>query len=277
MVLVLLVAGCQMPTISPRTAAGGDQTAFHTAVSQVIASGPGGTVLTQASGGAGAPVFADLESMLADPGAKALVNQVGGITQVSTPTGNVQTIQAGPNPATNLQGFLGNLFNQVGIGGQPGPGIQKGYGSQQSIIQSSGDGIQQSLSSSNVGGGTQQQVISNADGTVTVQEAGPAGSGVWRTYRRIFRQGNPDQPIRTETTTVTREDSCRETTRTRTTIVRPDGTRRDLLSINREDLCTGNSLGDVRAQVRVVNGERQLVGTITDANGEIRSFVRPIP
>jgi hypothetical protein len=154
-----------------------------------------------------------------------------------------------------------------------------GPGSQQSISQSSqgGGGIQQSSSMmSSSGGGHSRQVITNGDGTVTIQEAGPAGNNVWRTYRQTYRQGFETQPIRSETVTVTREGPCRETTRNRTMILRQDGTRRDLLSISKEDICTGESLGDVRAQVRIVNGQRRLVGSITDADGTVRPFSRPL-
>jgi hypothetical protein len=198
--------------------------------------------------------------------------------QQSGPSGTQQTIQASPNPATNLSGFLGDLFNRVGVGQSSPQGMPMGPGVQQSIMQSSqmGPGSQQSLSTGSYGG-MQQQTVTNADGTVSILRSGPAGAGVWRSESQTFRQGDGQQPIRSVTSTVTRDNTCQETTRTRTITVRPDGTSRESLNLVREDVCTGESLGEVRGQVQFVNGERRLVGSIVRPDGSVQGFSRPMP
>jgi hypothetical protein len=277
--LTLLVAGCQVPTVSPPATRGGRPALPRvTATSQVISTGSGGTTLSQSSPSAPVDAFADLDSLLAAPTGPTQVNQVGPMIQQSGPGGTQQTIQASPNPATNLSGFLGDLFNRVGVGQSSQQGMMMGSGNQQSIIQSSqmGPGSQQSMSSSSYGG-MQQQVVSNGDGTVSVLRSGPAGTGVWRSETQTYRQGDGQQPIRSVTSTVTRDTNCQETTRTRTITTRPDGSSRESLNVFREDVCTGESLGEVRGQIQVVNGERRLVGSIVRPDGSVQGFSRPLP
>jgi hypothetical protein len=267
--LASLAAGCQPPPVgadgnAPRIAA---QT--QVMQSQLVGSSHVPARLDDA--------FADLEGLLPASSGSPATQQVGPIRQVSGPGGRQQIIQTSPNPATNLQGFLGDVFSRVGIGGQSSQqGMVFGSGGGQSISQSSqGGGIQQSVSMGSGSGGMQQQTMTNADGSVSVVQSGPAGTGVWRSVSQTYPQGGASRPVRTVDTTVTRDGPCLEITQSRILTVRPDGTQGESLSLRREDVCTGDSLGDVRAQVRLVEGESRLVGTVVLPDGTVRPFSRP--
>jgi hypothetical protein len=264
--LASLAAGCQQ--LPGPVSAGGAPDPRIAAISQVISSGAGGSTLTQS--GLGDAAFSELIALLPLPGGSAIIQQAG-------QGGSQQTIRTSPNPATNLSGFLSDLFSQVGIGGQSSQqSMSMGSGSQQSISQSSqGGGIQQSVSMGSGTGGMQQQTMTNADGSVSIVQSGPAGTGVWRSVSQTYPEAGSQRPVRTVETTVTRDGQCLETTQNRILTVRPDGTQGETLSVRREDVCTGDSLGEVRAQVRLVDGKSRLVGTVALPDGTVTPFSRP--
>lgn len=274
LLVALWVAGCQALPSQP-----------HVAASQIISSGPGGTTLYQGSDAGADRAFDDLDAMLGpapDGGQTAQGNDQAGTQQV---------IQASPNPATNLGGFLNDVFQRVGVGGHGQPGSPSGPGTQQSIAQGSviGSGSQQSISqSSSIGSGSQQslsmgsgdgmqqQIITNSDGTVSVQRSGPGGNGVWRSETQTYRRGDDQRPLRSVDTRVSREGDCLEVSRTRTVVHRPDGSVHERLRVNRDNVCTGESLGEVRAHVETVDGVPSLVGRIIRPDGSVQDFTRPL-
>lgn len=261
--LTLIATGCQT---APHPAA---QDGLHTAQAPGISQVIDNSLVSN-------DLFSNAVDFMKAGDGNVLINQAGPFRQ---------EIRQGPNPATNLSGFLGNLFGDLGMNQQGGPGIQQGsfMGNQigQSWQQGSflgnqmGSGIQQSSSTGLGGASWQQQTLTNSDGTVTQVYAGTYGDGSGsETVRRTFNANQPNVPLRTVRTQIINDDSCLQTTRTSVQTPTPAGGVNETVAIRNRDICSGAALGELRGRVMPYGSSRRIVGTITKPDGTTSRFSR---